>query len=132
MFIINITINHQILLQANRVRIKRIPQLKQKGKHCSHSSMSLFMNLPCSLGLGDGLDDPMAAKQKESHPNWHSGGYAYISQKAQHLLLNATVLTKPPKPYKSHFTSRQEIFWLYYQTVNFCLMKKPKNINSPF
>lgn len=63
--------------------------------------MSLFMNLPCSLGLGDGLDDPMAAKQKESHPNWHSGGYAYISQKAQHLLLNATVLTKPPNHTKA-------------------------------
>lgn len=65
--------------------------------------MSLFMNLPCSLGLGDGLDDPMAAKQKESHPNWHSGGYAYISQKAQHLLLNATVLTKPPKTIQKPF-----------------------------
>lgn len=65
--------------------------------------MSLFMNLPCSLGLGDGLDDPMAAKQKESHPNWHSGGYAYISQKAQHLLLNATVFNKATKTKQKPF-----------------------------
>jgi hypothetical protein len=105
-FIINIKVNHEILPQANRIWIKRLPQLKQHGKHCSHIFMSLFMNLPCSLGLGDGLDDPTAAKQKESHPNWHSWGYAHISQKAQHLLLNATVLTKPPKPYKRRFTSR--------------------------
>jgi hypothetical protein len=92
--------------------------------------MSLFINLPCSLRLGDGLDDPTAAKQKESHPNWHSGGYAHISQKAQHLLPNATVLTKPPKPYKRRSTSRWEIFWPYYQSVKFCLVNKPENIKA--
>jgi len=85
------------------------------------------MNLPCSLGLGEGLDDPTAAKQKESHPNWHSGGFAYISQKARHVLLNAT-LNLATKTIKSCFTSRWEIFLPHYQTANFCLMNKPENI----
>jgi hypothetical protein len=61
------------------------------------------MNLPCSLGLGDGLDDPTAAKQKESHPNWHSGGYAHISEKAQNVLLNATLFNKATKTIQKPF-----------------------------